>query len=113
MYRRWSNKTWPNNLRETPAKVKCCACGWKAGDHMLDQVTDIYAPATYNECPAKNNAREADEGGDAPMKWQYPPLHPEAQINILVAYKEISSWHRSLGSKGVLDQLWAMAAGLT
>lgn len=58
MPRRWSNKAWPNNLRETPDRAKCRACGWIAGEHALDKVTDVYAPATYNLCPPKNKMRK-------------------------------------------------------
>ena len=45
-------------------------------------------------------------------KFKYPPLHPEAQMNILMAWCELTRGRPSLNRKFILDQLWAMAAGL-
>ena len=46
------------------------------------------------------------------MRLQYPPLHPETQHQILLAYAIFTRGRPYLKRKEILDQLWAMAAGL-
>ena len=46
------------------------------------------------------------------MKFQYSPLHPETQHQLLLAYMMFTRGRPYLKRKFILDQLWAMAAGL-
>lgn len=47
------------------------------------------------------------------MEYQYSALHPIVQVNVLLAYEVFTRGRKELKHIGVLDQLWAMAAGLT
>ena len=45
-------------------------------------------------------------------KYDHPALHSEAQMTMLLAYAAMAMGRKSLKCRGVLDQLWAMVAGL-
>jgi len=48
-----------------------------------------------------------------PKLSQYPPLHPEAQWAVMLAYGALIRRDDRLAFRGVLDALWAEAAGLS